>query len=553
MLQAKILKERNKMKKYKYIQIVPKPLLDDFVNGRVIPFVGAGFSKNANISGGKDMPDWKELGEKVAGEIIGYEYENNAIETLSYYEDLYSRSKLVELLMKELHFGEAWPGDTHKAFCDLFTGTICTTNFDSLIEDEMTFLHRPFSVVTSADRLGVSCNEESKIIKLHGDFNHPDKMVITEKDYDLYLSNNPIMATYIANMFITNTMLLVGYSLDDSDFRGIWRIINNRLGSMAQPAYCITVNASEEKRARYQQRNIKTINLPGKAQEYKIILHDFFVEIKDYINRERDKLAKSTDERVNEQMIIPPEDNKLCFISCSNMRKSQLYDLLAPILRPLGISMVGSDNLLMPGDNIIDAVRTAIRKSKAAIVDVSDASDFVMTELEIIKSEKFSQNVMLICQKGVPLPNMMYGQTVLHYDLDEVFCRQDEIFKSELEKWANVVFGLDIYNSRNFTFEDAHRLFDKKEYSACIVSACSELEHQIYLNRQTICDGKKDNKTKLTSSNYYVKKFYVDNPEKGRELINLRNRIVHENYSATRKEAKNYLSVIEMICQRYEL
>lgn len=29
--------------KYKYIPSVPKPLLNDLVNNRVIPFIGAGF------------------------------------------------------------------------------------------------------------------------------------------------------------------------------------------------------------------------------------------------------------------------------------------------------------------------------------------------------------------------------------------------------------------------------------------------------------------------------------------------------------------------------
>ena len=120
--------------KYKYITSIPKPLLNDFVNNRVIPFIGAGFSKNADIPMGLSMPDWNELGKLAADEIPGYDYDNNAIDALSYYEDLYSRAKLVELLMKELHFGKIRPGATYEAFCDLFTGTICTTNFDSLIE-----------------------------------------------------------------------------------------------------------------------------------------------------------------------------------------------------------------------------------------------------------------------------------------------------------------------------------------------------------------------------------------------------------------------------------
>lgn len=289
--------------KYKYITSIPKPLLNDFVNNRVIPFIGAGFSKNADIPMGLSMPDWNELGKLAADEIPGYDYDNNAIDALSYYEDLYSRAKLVELLMKELHFGKIRPGATYEAFCDLFTGTICTTNFDSLIEDSMTLLHRPVSVVVTKDRLTIGSNNESKIVKLHGDFNHPDKMVITEHDYDVYLDQNPIFATYIANLFITNTMLLIGYSLDDNDFRSISQIINSRLGSMAQPAYCITVGASPEKIAKYKRRNIRIINLKGEAEKYKTILHDLFVELKEYIDSEKDKRAKSTDERINEQML----------------------------------------------------------------------------------------------------------------------------------------------------------------------------------------------------------------------------------------------------------
>ena len=69
--------------------------------------------------------------------------------------------------MKELYFGKIQPGatSTYEAFCDLFTGTICTTNFVSLIEDSMTLLHRPVSVVVTKDRLTVGSNNGSKTVK----------------------------------------------------------------------------------------------------------------------------------------------------------------------------------------------------------------------------------------------------------------------------------------------------------------------------------------------------------------------------------------------------
>lgn len=37
---------------YKYITSISKTLLKDFLDRRVIPFIGSGFSKNADISNG---------------------------------------------------------------------------------------------------------------------------------------------------------------------------------------------------------------------------------------------------------------------------------------------------------------------------------------------------------------------------------------------------------------------------------------------------------------------------------------------------------------------
>jgi len=40
---------------------IPHPLIADIAQGRCLPFVGAGFSKNASLPIGLSMPDWAEL------------------------------------------------------------------------------------------------------------------------------------------------------------------------------------------------------------------------------------------------------------------------------------------------------------------------------------------------------------------------------------------------------------------------------------------------------------------------------------------------------------
>lgn len=531
---------------YKYINEIPKPLLDDFVHGKVIPFVGAGFSKNADIPEGVSMPEWNELGKAIASEIPNYEYENNALDTLSYYEALFSRPNLIELLMRELKVGKVQPGATYSAFCEVFTDIVCTTNFDFLLEDTYRNLQHPISIIATEDRLPIATEGETKLIKLHGDFNHPDRMVITEHDYDVYIENNPILATYISNLFITKTMLLIGYSLDDYDFRNLWQVINSRLGKMARPAYCIMVSASSEKIARYQRRNIKVISLKGKVNDYKTILKDFFIELKEYILNEKMKSAKSTDEKINEQLLLPSDSNHLCFISCSMSRISQLKTILYPLLQEMGITPIRIDDMLMPDDNWMDIARMTIRKSNMAIVDISDYNPNVMYELGIIQSEKEQTSIITIAEKGSTIPFSIANYRILFYTFDWIN-EQEESYvfqKNFKELCSNAITNNDISNN---PFQETYRLFRKNEFSACIISACSELE----ILFQKYYDGT-ITRTSLPVmlKNLVAKGIFCNSTYKEiMEYWTLRNKIIHSGYKASKEEANKILEFVVALNQ----
>ena len=74
----------------KYLSHFPKPLLDDLVAGRWLPVIGAGFSKNAVLPVGKEMPLWNELGNAFASEIGDYSA-TNALDAISAFEHEYGR------------------------------------------------------------------------------------------------------------------------------------------------------------------------------------------------------------------------------------------------------------------------------------------------------------------------------------------------------------------------------------------------------------------------------------------------------------------------------
>ena len=545
----------------KYISFIPQPLLNDFVKNRVVPFVGAGFSRNADIPEGLSMPNWNELGKLAAAEIKDYEYDNNPIDALSYYEALYTRTKLIEFLMRVLNDRRIKPGDTYEEFCKLFTGTICTTNFDFLLEEEMNLLNRPFSTIVTEDRLTINAPDENRILKLHGDFNHPDKMVITEKDYDLYLEKNPVFATYVSNLFINNTMLLIGYSLEDADFRGIWQIINSRLGGMTQPAYCILVGASEALKERYKRRDISVIDLPGESKDYKKILRMLFSEINDYVSKEKDKTAKSKDDRINEQLLIPSDSNKLCFVSCTTDRIAQLSSLLYPLLRNQGVTPIRVDDMLMPGDNWLNVARTVIRKSNLAIVDISDDSPYVTAELSMLIAEK--KKIFVICDSSVKkLPAYVSKYDILRYTFDPVI-GNNKVFREELSKRINKSIDIKIEkaDSKNSIFENANRLFQKKEYSSCIVSAYSDFEYLVkksYMEKALSNDLGKNVKSKpyfqarIDIFEILLKEELIQYEEinQFKKVRSIRNSIVHVAYNATEDDASLVLDLLSNILMR---
>jgi len=276
---------------YKYLPLLPKPLLDELVHNNVVPFIGAGFSKNADIPDGLTVPDWPELAQAVAHEMSISCEGFSPLKVLSIYEGDNSRRSMIELLYRILNIDQVRAGETHRAFCELFKCTVCTTNFDFLLEQGYQSINSNVTTIVTEDRLSMTDHNDVRIIKIHGDFNHPDRMVVTENDYALWTRNNPVMTIYLANLFITKTMLLIGYSLDDFDLQALWDVTNSNVGRMARKAYCISVGSSATKSALYKLRNVIPITLPGDPKDYKIILRDLFVEMKHYINEKKTESA----------------------------------------------------------------------------------------------------------------------------------------------------------------------------------------------------------------------------------------------------------------------
>ena len=223
------------------LDYVPKPLLNDLVGGRWLPVVGAGLSRNAEILGTGSMPDWKELGKRVGQELPPGYAADSPLETLSAYQQAYGRGKLIEVVQRELHVTDARPGRIHKAFSNLPFNTVVTTNVEQLLEQGYRERYGSVFPIMEEEQLRlINPYPSPKLVKLHGDLHHPSSLVLTESDYDRFLDQHPLFATWLANQLINNTCVLIGYSFDDPDFRSILAQLQSRLARSFPSGCCIS-------------------------------------------------------------------------------------------------------------------------------------------------------------------------------------------------------------------------------------------------------------------------------------------------------------------------
>ncbi|MGY1782233.1 SIR2 family protein [Geodermatophilus sp. SYSU D01036] len=265
------------------ISYLPRPLLDDLVSGRWLPIIGAGMSRNAvlpGVTGG--LPDWKGLAKEIEKELPPEYIGDTPIENLSAYEHAYGRAKLIQRVMKALRVRDASPGRVHEAFCNIPFDAVVTTNVEQLLESAYRAHHGDVLAITEEQQLRLSNPYDTPtLLKLHGDLHHPSSLVLTERDYDEFAIRNPLFVTWLAHQLIVRTGVLIGYSLEDADFRQVLSIIRSRLGNASLDLYVIEVGADPAKVDRFSRRGVRVINLPHGRAGYGV-LANLFDELYEY-------------------------------------------------------------------------------------------------------------------------------------------------------------------------------------------------------------------------------------------------------------------------------
>jgi len=413
---------------------LPRPLVEDVAEGKCLPFVGAGFSLNAECDEGHSIPDWAELASQLRN-LAGVSEHLDGPDAATVYERRFGRVHLIDAVRRALDLEHVRPGKAHKAFASLPFDTIYTTNFDLLLEQAFQVINRPFRSLVGELQLPFHAGPfTANLVKMHGDVRHEERFVITRSDYEEFLEDYPVIATHLSAMLIVRTPLFVGYSRSDPDFLQIQSVIKSRLGRFQRMPYIVQFDATPEdiELGFDQDMHILSISAEGGCTKSDA-LADLFAAIQAEVKVRTGKELRASEPEAFEEMAPATLDmtyrsndaadllessSTLCFVMMPLAREMEevYWTLIQPVAEEVGLTALRADQINTPG-LISEQIFAAIRESRVCIADITTGNPNVLYELG--HAQAIGKPVLLIAGRDQSVPFDVAGARHIPYDIGD--------------------------------------------------------------------------------------------------------------------------------------
>jgi len=418
-------------------QNLPRPLYDDIVHGRWLPVVGAGLSRNARVPSGQAPPDWVGLATKLRTDLADPEDALDAVDVISAYAQEHGRSALIERVAREIRVADAEPGPVHAALCRLPIDIIMTTNFDNLLEHAFRQVQKPCHPVLDEMQLAINNPFPGpSLLKIHGDISRPERMVLTEEDFDRFLIRNPLLATVVASHFAQRSVVLIGYSLSDPDLRQLLGLVRERLGAGARAIYALEVDAPAAKIARFDRRHVKVVSLPGDRNNPEPTLRALFEDLFRAVGEEGPATLVPRTHEGGLALRAAPRRHRGCFLSASLDGQADYIEWLGPVADRMGVPLLSAFDFVSPGDSLASALDAMISSAGSAVIEIGPT--WRQWEVGAALNRLGRERLMIVASDADRLPSDLAGTLLMRRPTSQ---GQWAAFADTFENWLRELYG----------------------------------------------------------------------------------------------------------------
>ena len=270
----------------------------------VILFAGAGLSMYAGYPNGNGLRSifYNKLNNKEKEVIDEHQTLSNLTQNLF---DLHDSRNATISTLREVFLAQPKSTEVHQRISEIsHFKTIITTNYDKLFENA--FGEKTQLLVSNKD-IPYTDKKKVQIYKIHGDLSSPETIILKDSDYNNFFKNNKETEVFwnsVKEKLSTQSILFIGYSLEDPNIKVIFEKILESLGDDMKERFFVAPNLQQFNIDKLSKKGIKYIDSTGEF---------FFTQLIDYLNN---------------NIFLNLEKGTVSVDTVSNFAKNFGYDLL---------------------------------------------------------------------------------------------------------------------------------------------------------------------------------------------------------------------------------
>ncbi len=240
--------------RYTQYETIKNQIREVSESNQLVVFIGAGMSNNFGF------PTWnslvKQMYQQLTGKLTSAQKVFSSDELMRIPQLLRNQNETVYRKILKDYFGAQRVTGADNVMLDeimkLKPKHIITTNFDTLIESYLwdkedalqkehciqegynKLVHHQISyhympVINDSDMILADANH--LLLKIHGDVQNMDSLVLCEDDYLGYSDSHILMENFIKSLLINHTFLFIGYGVGDSNLKLIMKWVDTIVAS----------------------------------------------------------------------------------------------------------------------------------------------------------------------------------------------------------------------------------------------------------------------------------------------------------------------------------
>jgi hypothetical protein len=262
--------------------IIPTDLADSIRADKVHLFIGAGASSSAGLLG------WADLIAEMTNRLKT----DNTLHSAADLDEFVKRADYLDIaelfretvgphayfsFLRERYRRDVRPSSLLRAIAKLKVKTIYTTNYDKLLEVVFRRAGLDPPVILFPEQLNYIDENETRIIKIHGDIDHPSTIVLTRTDYAKYAARHHEFVSLLQSSINGHTMLFVGFGLRDPNFQRIYNDARSFFDSTKRQAYALMTGTNSIERGIWHNEGLTILpvstytQLPGFVNQLRAV------------------------------------------------------------------------------------------------------------------------------------------------------------------------------------------------------------------------------------------------------------------------------------------